>query len=125
VINEYPADGTIEDAKAWVNGGGDPVEAYETESSGKSRSTLLTWLADFAGETEAAPEAEPVEAEEPAAEDEEPAAEEPVAEDETQYRALKRMHAGGTIFNPGDIVTGAAGWSRVESYVRSGWLEEA
>lgn len=101
-------DGTIEDVLAWV--GEDQsraAEAYLAEIDGKGRKTLLDRLdalanTDADGNTDA-------EADE---------------SDEPQYRARKRMQAQGTVYQPGDLVPPAASWTRVESYVRAGWLEE-
>jgi len=40
-----------------------------------------------------------------------------------QYRALKKITVGEKTFKPGQLVPGAAGWLRVEAWVRSRHLE--
>lgn len=113
-------EGTIDEVLEWV--GDDPVraqEAYLAEVEGKGRSTLLDKLDALANENA---EAEAGETEPEAAAPQE--VEAPATAGSGRYRALKRMHAQGVVYEPGDIVGPAATWSRVEGYVRSGWLEE-
>ena len=116
-------EGTIDGVLDWV--GDDPArarEAYLAEVEGKNRSTLLARL-DAIANADDEPEAA---APEPEAAAPEPEAAAPEPEEQAgpvKYRALKRMHAGGVVYQVGDLVPPAGEWSRVEGYVRAGWLE--
>lgn len=112
-------EGTIDGVLDWV--GDDPArarEAYLAEVEGKGRSTLLARL-DAIANADDEPEAA---APEPEEDETEPEAAAPQV-GPVKYRALKRMHAQGVVYEPGDLVPPAGTWTRVEGYVRAGWLE--
>jgi hypothetical protein len=107
-VSEFPADGTVAEAKEWVEGGGDPQVAYEAETAGKGRVTLLEWLGERTGETDSAPAV--------------PSSTEAA---DAKYVAKKRLVVDKKVYKPGDPVPGAEEWTRVEAWVRNGWITEA
>lgn len=52
------------------------------------------------------------------------AREEPGATGGVKYVARRQLKIGAKRFKPGDAVPEAASWTRVEAWVRSGYIEE-
>lgn len=50
--------------------------------------------------------------------------EEPGATGGVQYVARRPLKVGAKKFKPGDVVPEAASWTRVEAWVRSGYIDE-